>query len=37
VNGAIAADLILTRDVVKGDVTLVLRDDKGDPVWSWQR
>jgi hypothetical protein len=31
------ADLILAREVVKGDVTLVLRDDKGDPVWSWHR
>ena len=30
------ADLILAREVVKGDVTLVLRDDKGNPVWSWQ-
>jgi hypothetical protein len=26
------ADLILFREVVKGNVTLVLRDDKGEPV-----
>ncbi len=32
-----SADLILARDIVKGDVTLVLRDDKGNPVWSWHR
>jgi hypothetical protein len=31
------ADLILAREVVKGDMTLVLRDGKGDPVWSWHR
>ncbi len=29
--------LILAREVVKGDVTLVLRDGKGEPVWSWHR
>jgi hypothetical protein len=28
------ADLILAREVVKGTDTLVLRDDKGKPVWS---
>jgi hypothetical protein len=28
------ADLILAREVVKGTDTLVLRDDKGHPVWS---
>lgn len=27
------ADLILARQVVKGTDTLVLRDDKGNPVW----
>lgn len=27
------ADLILAREVVKGTDTLVLRDDKGNPVW----
>ncbi len=31
------ADLVLAREVVKGNETLVLRDDKGNPVWSWQR
>lgn len=31
------ADLILAREVVKGTDTLVLRDDKGNPVWRWRR
>ena len=31
------ADLILSREVVKGTDTLVLRDNKGNPVWSWHR
>jgi hypothetical protein len=31
------AELILAREVVKGNDTLVLRDDKGNPVWSWHR
>ncbi|MGO9649527.1 hypothetical protein SBA1_370009 [Candidatus Sulfotelmatobacter kueseliae] len=31
------ADLILAREVVKGNDTLVLRDEKGNPVWSWHR
>ena len=31
------SDLILAREVVKGSDTLVLRDDKGSPVWSWHR
>ena len=31
------ADLILAREVVKGTDTLVLRDNKGSPVWSWHR
>ncbi len=31
------ADLILAREVVKGNDTLVLRDDKGNPVWNWKR
>ena len=31
------ADLLLAREVVKGTDTLVLRDDKGNPVWSWHR
>ena len=30
------ADLILAREVVKGSDTLVLRDDKGNPVWNWR-
>lgn len=29
------ADLILAREVVKGQDTLILRDDKGNPVWNW--
>lgn len=32
-----ASDLILAREVVKSTDTLVLRDDKGNPVWSWRR
>ena len=28
------ADMVLAREVVKGQDTLVLRDDKGKPVWS---
>ena len=28
-------DLILAREVVKGSDTLLLRDDKGKPVWDW--
>ena len=31
------ADLILAREVVKGTDTLVLRDEKGNPVWSWHK
>jgi hypothetical protein len=31
------ADLILAREVVKGTDTLVLRDEKGNPVWNWRR
>jgi hypothetical protein len=31
------ADLVLAREVVKGADTLVLRDDKGSPVWTWHR
>ena len=31
------AELILAREVVKGSDTLVLRDDKGKPVWSARR
>ena len=29
-------DLILAREVDKGSDTLVLRDDKGKPVWDWK-
>jgi hypothetical protein len=29
------SDIILVREVVKGNDTMVLRDDKGDPVWNW--
>ena len=32
-----AGELILAREVVKGTETLVLRDDKGGPVWSWRK
>ena len=28
------ADLLLAREVVRGNETLVLRDDKGVPVWT---
>ena len=31
------ADVVLAREVVKGSDTLVLRDDKGNPVWTWHR
>jgi hypothetical protein len=31
------ADLVLARAVEKGNDTVTLRDDKGAPVWSWQR
>jgi hypothetical protein len=31
------ADLVLAREVVKGTDTFVLRDGKGNPVWSWHR
>jgi hypothetical protein len=30
-------DLVLAREVVKGNDTFVLRDAKGDPVWNWRR
>jgi hypothetical protein len=29
-------EMILAREVVKGTDTLILRDDKGNPVWSWK-
>lgn len=31
------ADLILAREVVKGTDTLLLRDEKGNPIWTWHR
>jgi hypothetical protein len=30
-------DLILAREIVKGNDTFALRDGKGDPVWNWKR
>jgi hypothetical protein len=30
-------DIVLAREVVKGDDRLTLRDDKGVPVWNWQK
>jgi len=30
-------DLVLARELVKGTDTLVLRDDKGKPVWNWHK
>jgi hypothetical protein len=30
-----SSDVILAREVVKGTDSLVLRDDKGTPVWDW--
>jgi hypothetical protein len=31
------AEMILAREVVKGSDTVVLRDEKGNPVWSWHK
>jgi hypothetical protein len=31
------SDMVLAREVVKGADTLVLRDQKGNPVWNWKR
>ena len=31
------SDLVLARQVVKGPDTLLLRDDKGKPVWNWHK
>jgi hypothetical protein len=31
------ADLMLAREVVRGNDTLVLRDEKGNPIWNWRR
>lgn len=30
-----ATTIILAREIVKGQNTLVLRDKKGEPVWTW--
>jgi hypothetical protein len=30
------AELVLAREVVKGNNSFVLRDAKGEPVWSWR-
>ncbi len=30
-------DLVLAREIVKGDNTVVLRDKNGAPVWTWMR
>lgn len=30
------ANMVLAREVVKGTDTLILRDDKGNPVWNWK-
>lgn len=30
------AEITLAREVVKGNDTLILRDEKGDPVWNWR-
>ena len=31
-----ASDLVLAREVLRGTDALVLRDDKGAPVWNWR-
>lgn len=31
------AELVLAREVVKGNDTLALRDEKGNPIWNWHR
>jgi hypothetical protein len=30
------SDLLLARQAQKGNDTLILRDDKGNPVWTWR-
>lgn len=30
-------DMILTRELIRGTDTLVLRDEKGKPVWTWKK
>lgn len=34
-DGGTEAEVILAREIVKGDNTLVLRDKDGGPVWTW--
>ena len=31
-----ASDVILARELVRGEETLLFRDDKGNPVWDWR-
>lgn len=31
-----ASDVILARELVRGEETLMFRDDKGNPVWDWR-
>jgi hypothetical protein len=31
------AELVLAREVMKGNDTFVLRDEKGGPVWNWHK
>ena len=31
------SDLVLARQIVKGADTLMLRDEKGKPVWNWHK
>lgn len=31
------ADIVLTRELIRGTDTLVFRDDKGKPVWIWKK
>jgi hypothetical protein len=31
-----AGDVILARELIRGGDTLLFRDDKGNPVWSWR-
>lgn len=34
-EGGAEAEVILAREIVKGENTLVLRDKDGSPVWTW--
>lgn len=31
------AEMILTKEVDRGSDSLILRDDKGNPVWNWKK